>query len=121
MSHRSCVTNHLGVEVCINFACQRLKRATGPFIQLGAAKPIRKDRRVTHLARRYALPYHPTSGNEWKSLVIRGIAYTSCQLDPEAMSRCLLTVAIIATSSIARKNVMVKELMIMASLRPVIY
>ena len=48
-------------------------------VQLGELERIWRFIRETHLAKRYALPYQPTSGKEWKSVVIRGIAYVNHQ------------------------------------------
>jgi hypothetical protein len=36
---------------------------------------LHREKEETNLARRYALPYHPTSGREWKSVVMRGMAW----------------------------------------------
>lgn len=116
--------SHLGVVISVELACQRLQRTAVVCAQLGPTEQSWQGRRGPYLAKRYALPYHPTSGKEWKSLVIRGIACTKCQLTLEAREvalQGLLTVVIMERSSITRKNTKVKETKTMANLKRVTY
>lgn len=123
-SRRHLGKSHLGIIIGVEFARQWLQRTAIIYAQLGATGQSWQDRGGTYLAKRYALPYHPTSGKEWKSLVIRGMACIGCQLNPEVREvrrHGLTTVVIMERSSMTRKNTKVKETMTMANLKPVTY
>ena len=73
------------------------------------------------LASKYALPYHPTSSREEKSLVILGIAWTLVQFCDRLVERSKLTVTMIAVSSNIRKAHNTTATMTTKSLIPVTY
>jgi hypothetical protein len=62
----------LDVEVRVQLSGQWLEGAAA---SLDPKQPLLNG--GAHLASRYAVPYHPTSFREWKSDVMRGIAFES--------------------------------------------
>jgi hypothetical protein len=74
----------------IYLPCERLERAATWINMSKSSTPI-IAKNITYLAKRYAVPYQPTSSREWKWPVISGIACEIYVLNPIGNSRNLLT------------------------------
>ena len=81
---------------------------------------------VAYFGNKYALPYQPTSFSEWKSEVIRGIAYTIIRVCEKGTVLCFyanrkLTVTMMDMSNIIRKQPSVNDVTVSQSFMPEMY
>jgi hypothetical protein len=116
---------YLHAKVAVDLPCERLERTAIQIVSKEANGGM-EERSRTHLAKRYEVPYQPTSFREWKSVVILGTACKNRRMsntDPKWNIRreCQLTVETTETSSIRRNPTSVKENMVRSSLKPVKY
>ena len=78
---------YLVAKVCVHLPGERLERTVIQAVKEVMAH-LRQEQR-THLDKRYAVPYQPTSFKEWKWEVIVGIAYHICHLSRPCIERII--------------------------------